>query len=108
MREDLPCRRDQRIPAPSESEEVVTAGAGAGARGHPGGQGPGLDPDVAHRVGLAGVVLPLDRTSRAGLDHAGEEHGGARRLSRAHCSRAHAARGAQEDKAGSGQQQVAS
>jgi hypothetical protein len=76
-REDLPCQCDQHIPAPSKPEEVTTVGAGMGARGHhPSGQRPSLDPDVTHRAGLAGVVLPLDRTSRAGFDHAGEEHRG--------------------------------
>ena len=52
-RDDLPRHRDQHIPALSEPERVVTVGAGAGARGHPGGQGPGLDPDLTQRARLA-------------------------------------------------------
>lgn len=88
--EDLSCHCDQHIPAPSKPEKVVAVGAGAGARGYPRRQRPGLDPDVTHRARLAGVALPLDRTCRAGLDHAGDEHVGARRVSRARCSRAHA------------------
>jgi len=52
-RDDLPRHGDQHISALPEPEGVVTVGAGAGARGHPGGQGPGLDPDLTQRAGLA-------------------------------------------------------
>lgn len=90
-RGDLPCHRDQQIPALAKPEDVVAGGAGAGARGHPSGHGPGLHADVAQRAGLAGVARPFDRTTRAGPDNAGEERGGARWLRRARHGLAHAA-----------------
>jgi hypothetical protein len=69
----------------------MTVGTGTGARGHPGGQGPGLDPDITQRPGFAEAAWTLDRTSRAGFDHAGNDRGQAGRLSRARSGRAHAA-----------------
>ena len=40
-------------PALPEPEGVITVGVGSGACGHPGGHGPGLDPDVIQWAGLA-------------------------------------------------------
>jgi hypothetical protein len=74
-RDDLPRHGDQDIPAPRKPEGVMTVGAGTGAHGHSGGQWPGLDLNVSHPAGLASVILPLDRTSRASLDDTEDERG---------------------------------
>ena len=75
MRDDLPRRGDQLIPALCEPEGVAAASSGAGGRGRSGGQRPGLDPDTTHQAGLASAVWPLDRTSRAGFHNAEDEGG---------------------------------
>ena len=72
-RDDLPHHSDQRIPALREPERVMAAGAGTGARYHSGRQRPGLDPDTHQQAGLTNAILPLDRTSPAGLDDPKDE-----------------------------------
>src|SRR5215831_13445177 len=74
-RDDVPYDGDQHIAAPGEPEGVIAVGARAGARDHPGGQRPGLDPDVPQTAGRANAVLPRDRAPRAGLDDAKDERG---------------------------------
>ena len=69
----------------------MAVGAGAGARGHSGGQWPGLDLNVSQPAGLASVILPLDGTSRTSLDYAEDERGWARRLSQVRGGRTRAA-----------------